>query len=136
MLQRATLGVTLVELMIVIVIVGIIAAIAYPSYQNHTANVRAREAQATLIQVMQEQRKFFSENNQYTLDLVDDLNTPFTDIGDNTLETDNGYYEIEADECGNDPLAQCVLLIANPNLVSDPTFDYNSRNEKNPPDEW
>ena len=136
MLQKAALGITLVELMIVIVIVGIITAIAYPSYQNHTANVRAREAQATLIQVMQEQRKFFSENNQYTLNLVDDLNTPFTDIGDNTLETDNGYYEIEADECGNDPLAQCVLLIANPNLVSDPTFDYNSRNEKNPPDEW
>lgn len=129
-------GITLVELIIVIAIVAIITTIAYPSYQNHTANVRATEAQSSLLHLMQEQRKFFSDNNSYTLDLQDDLNHAFDDAGENMVETDNGYYTIEAAACGDDALTQCVLLTATPSIASDPTFTYNSQNIKTPPDEW
>jgi type IV pilus assembly protein PilE len=42
-------GFTLIEVMIVVAIVGILAAVAYPSYQDHVRKSRRAEAQSALM---------------------------------------------------------------------------------------
>ena len=130
-----TRGFTLVEVLIVVVIVAVLATIAFPSYQNHVARVRASEAQASLLNLMQIQRRYFSDNNQYTTDLVNEFRLRSNDEGE--AVTENGYYILSAAQCEGEALAACIQLTATPTAeVGGTTFGYNSRNEKQPPSEW
>ena len=58
-------GFTLIELMIVVVIIGIIAAIAYPSYTDHVMKTRRSEAKMALAEVANRLEKFFSMCSTY-----------------------------------------------------------------------
>lgn len=55
--MRRVAGFTLIELMIVIVIVGILAAIAYPSYQNSVRKSRRADAHAAISALQQGQER-------------------------------------------------------------------------------
>jgi len=56
-------GFTLIELMIVVAIVGILAAIAYPSYQESTAKSRRADAKSALLGLSTAMERFYTENN-------------------------------------------------------------------------
>jgi len=73
-LQR---GFTLIELMITVVVVAILAAIAYPAYTEQIARGRRAEAQATLLASQQWMERFYSENYRYDLNSA---NTPVADL--------------------------------------------------------
>ena len=62
---RRMQGVTLLELMIVVVIIGILAAISYPSYRNFTDRAKRNEAKAILLEIAQNQERFYLQNNTY-----------------------------------------------------------------------
>ena len=62
-------GVTLLELMIVVVIIGIIAAIAYPSYTQFVVKSKRTAGSAVLLQVADRQQQFFMDNKQYSTTL-------------------------------------------------------------------
>ncbi len=64
---RIVSGFTLIEMMIVVAIVGILAAIAYPSYQQHVRSSRRADAQAALSELAQFMERRFTENNGYDL---------------------------------------------------------------------
>jgi len=80
-------GITLTELMIVVVIVGILATIAYPSYREFAARAKRNEAKAALLQIATMQERFYLQNNTYTTDLTQlgFVNTPCE-------TTDSGTY--------------------------------------------
>ena len=63
-------GVTLIELMIVIVILGLIAGYAYPSYMRYVVDTKRTAATSILLQVADRQQQFFMDNKRFTNDLT------------------------------------------------------------------
>ncbi len=63
-------GFTLMEVMIVVVVIGILAAIAFPSYQEHMRKGRRAAAQSHLMDVAQRQQQYLLDARSYAPDLT------------------------------------------------------------------
>jgi type IV pilus assembly protein PilE len=63
-------GLTLIELMVVVVIIGILAAVAYPSYQNSVRKARRADGAAALTTVQLAQEKLRSSCRFYAQNLA------------------------------------------------------------------
>ena len=63
---KKSYGFTLIELMITVAIVGILAAIALPSYTQYIARGKRAEARAEILKAEGWLERFYSENNIYT----------------------------------------------------------------------
>jgi type IV pilus assembly protein PilE len=68
--HKASRGVTLIELMIVILILGILAAIAVPSYRKYMIRSQRSEAKIALLQLQTAQEKRYLQQNSYTSDVT------------------------------------------------------------------
>jgi len=61
-------GFTLIELMIVVVIIGILAAVAVPAYFNHILRSRQADAYHNLLDIKAAQEMYYSLENKYAGD--------------------------------------------------------------------
>jgi type IV pilus assembly protein PilE len=73
--MRSNKGITLIELLIVIVIIGILAAIAVPVYTNYMQRARRADAKTALEQLRASQEMFRAERGSYSTDLVQLVNS-------------------------------------------------------------
>lgn len=80
-------GFTLIELMVVVVIVAILAAVAIPSYQNSIQKTRRADAKEALTRIAAMQERYFFTNNRYG-------DSDQLGIGQNSQE---GFYTIVLD---------------------------------------
>ena len=79
-------GFTLIELMVVVAIIGVLSAIAYPSYQSYMKKSARADAKVGLSKLADKQERFYLQNNTYT--------TAFTSAGLNTSSvSEEGYYD-------------------------------------------
>ena len=62
---KYTRGVTLIELLIVVAVLGILAAVAVPSYRDYTQQSRRAEAKTVLMEAAQFLERTYSTNNCY-----------------------------------------------------------------------
>ena len=97
-------GFTLIELMIVVAIIGIIAAIAYPSYTSQVMKSERADARDGLLTTAQLFERCFTEFNSY-------LNGACPALPVNSPE---GYYSIDEDP-GKPLTAMSYNLMATPN---------------------
>ncbi len=56
---------TLIELMIVVAVIGVLAAVAYPSYRDYIAKARRGDAVTVLMENAQWMERYFTQNNSY-----------------------------------------------------------------------
>lgn len=74
-------GFTLIEIMIVVAIIGILATIAYPSYQSQVLKSGRADAKVELNNIAQRMQRCFTATSTYTPDegvcaVVDDVTAP------------------------------------------------------------
>jgi len=73
--MKSKKGITLIELLIVIIIVGILAAIAIPMYTNYLQRARRADAKTALEQLRAAQEMFRAEKGSYSTDINQLRNT-------------------------------------------------------------
>jgi type IV pilus assembly protein PilE len=64
-MQRRQTGMTLIEIMVVMAIIGILSAIAIPSYRDYVTRGRLAEAFSALATVQPNAEQFWSNNRTY-----------------------------------------------------------------------
>ncbi|WP_456405355.1 type IV pilin protein [Thiolapillus sp.] len=79
-------GFTLIELMIVVAVVGILAAIAYPSYVDSVRKARRSDGTAALMNAAQKMEAYYARNAAYTGATLANTNIPAT--------SEESYYNI------------------------------------------
>lgn len=114
-------GFTLIELMIVVAVIGILAAIAYPAYTDSVLKGKRAQARTALMELMQQQERYMTQYNtylQFGTNIATGVTTPVSASstfkvysGDNSSSP---AYWLSADKCGNQPITDCVLLTATP----------------------
>ena len=63
-------GFTLIELMITVAVMGVLAAIAYPSYMNYVARGNRSAAQSFMLEVTSRQERYLLDARQYAADFA------------------------------------------------------------------
>jgi len=84
-------GFSLVELLVVLVIVGILASIAYPSYRDYITRARRSDGQASLLDLANRMERYYSEQNTYQTATIGTGNA--TDIIASN-QTPEGWYTL------------------------------------------
>jgi type IV pilus assembly protein PilE len=85
-------GMTLIELMIVVVIVAVLASIGVPSYRQYVLRATRTEAKTALLRVQAAQEKFYLQNNRYASG-AELTNAPPNGLG-LSQKSENGNYTL------------------------------------------
>lgn len=84
------LGFSLIELMVTLVVLAILASIAFPSYQDYILRSRRAEGKGELLRTQQNMERAYTDLNSYT--------AAWTQIGGASamVTSEHGYYQVTA----------------------------------------
>jgi type IV pilus assembly protein PilE len=104
-------GITLIELIVTMMIIGILAAIAYPNYTQYRLSTVRTEGMECLLDLQRRQEGFYVRNNRYT-DNVQLLNPALPANG--SCGESNAYRMTVLAPTENCALTHCFGLLATP----------------------
>ena len=123
-------GFTLIELMVVVVVLAVLVAVAYPSYQDHIRKAKRAEAKAALLKTAQVLERWYSDRSTYGTTPAPPATPPWTTIdlaplyalglgatvysGENAADNKSSY-TITASSPAGCPVDACFLITATPN---------------------
>ncbi len=100
------LGFSLIELLIAITIIGILASVAIPAYQDSVRKSKRSDGEAALLKIEALQGRYFYDNGSYTADLKD--------LGyatANNVDSPEGHYKSSVlAATAACPIASCFVL--------------------------
>lgn len=126
--MRVSKGFTLIELMIVVAVIGILAAIAYPAYTDAVRKGKRAQARTALLEVVQQQERYMTQSNTYldftttSAGVVTSTTYPGTPFPLKYYSGDSATspaYWLSAAACATSTLRECVIVTATPTF-SDP----------------
>src|SRR5258706_525235 len=104
--MRRSRGFTLLEIMIVVAIIGILAAIAIPSYQKQVQKSNRANAQAYMVDVVNKQQIFLSTARAYATTFAELQSTPPTDV--------TKFYTVTLTNVAGPPPSACARRVPFP----------------------
>ena len=129
-------GFSLIEVVIVVAIVGILAAIALPGYQESVRKGNRSDGQAALLEAASRMERYFYDNNTYTSNL-----TLIGYTSASNVATSEGHYTLAVDGepgDGSCPIATCFAVTATAinAQAADGDLSMNSLGQKTPTEKW
>lgn len=123
-------GFTLIEVIIVVLIIGILAAIAIPSYQNHVKKANRANAQSLMMDVASKQTLYLSTARAYAGTLAELQVTPSTDV--------TKFYDVTLAATAGPPPGFTVTATpkAGTMQATDPVLTLDEKGTKTPSDKW
>jgi type IV pilus assembly protein PilE len=123
-------GFSLIELLVAVVIIGIITAIAIPSYQNYVVKGNRAAAQSYMMDLANREKQYLLDARVYTANSATDLGvTPPADV--------SKHYTV-AVTVGTAPPSFTITAtpIAGSSQANDGTLTLGSDGTKTPADKW
>lgn len=124
-------GFTLIELMVTVAIIGILAAIAFPSYQQYVVRGNRAAAQAEMLDIASRQQQFLLADREYA-----DLSKLTTSGYAMSSEVSAKYtLTVDIDNAATPPLFTITMTPAGSQAV-DGALTLNSAGVKTPASKW
>ena len=136
--QQGSAGFTLLELMITVAVIGILAAIAYPSYQNYIIRAQRSAAQQLMLNIASREEQFLLDSRQYTGTLSGGIFTTAPEGWTCTAATcGNARYNVSvAANNAATPPTFVITATAIGLQVSDGDLTLNNSGQKTPTTKW
>ena len=109
-------GFTLIEAMVALLIVSVLASLAWPSYAGYLTRTRRMEGKVALVAAMLQQEQYHATHHTYSAFSQGDPVSGLPWWSGSAAET--SYYELDAEACPGSELRDCVRLRARPGTAN------------------